>query len=275
MNFGPLNNNGGEKRLNVAVSRARREMNVYSSLKASQINLKRTKARGVEGLKHFLEYAEQQVLINTSNNHKENSDYIISEQIADALRAHGHIVNTSVGRSNFKVDVAIADAVNNDNYVMGILLDGEVYHNTQTTRDREIVQPTVLNLLGWKIMRVWSVDWINNPERVIARIEKVLQQNGKLEKTFVKNTTFDVTKEKVEKIESNEKDYHTYQGLEDTDAMSDEVLAKKILACEQPMTLMYLCRCICAHRGTARVTSSLVASVKDIADRLIICSRDR
>ena len=148
--------------------------------------MKRTKARGVEGLKHFLEYAEQQVLINISNNHKENSDYIISEQIADALRAHGHIVNTNVGRSNFKVDVAIADAVNNDNYVMGILLDGEVYHNTQTTRDREIVQPTVLNLLGWKIMRVWSVDWINNPERVIARIEKVLQQNGKLEKTFVK-----------------------------------------------------------------------------------------
>lgn len=269
MNFGPLNNNGGEKRLNVAVSRARREMNVYSSLKASQIDLKRTKARGVEGLKHFLEYAEQQVLINTSNNHKENSDYIISEQIADALRAHGHIVNTNVGRSNFKVDVAIADAVNNDNYVMGILLDGEVYHNTQTTRDREIVQPTVLNLLGWKIMRVWSVDWINNPERVIARIEKVLQQNGKLEKTFVKNTTFDVTKEKVEKIESNEKDYHTYQGLEDTDAMSDEVLVKKILACEQPMTLMYLCRCICAHRDTTRVTSSLVASVKDIADRLL------
>ena len=53
-----------------------------------------------------------------------------------------------------------------------------------------------MNLLGWKIMRVWSVDWINNPERVIARIEKVLQQNGKLEKAFVKNTTFDVTKEK-------------------------------------------------------------------------------
>ncbi|MBF1559512.1 MAG: DNA helicase, partial [Prevotella salivae] len=65
MNFGPLNNNGGEKRLNVAVSRARREMIVYSSLKASQIDLRRTKARGVEGLKHFLEYAEQQILIQT------------------------------------------------------------------------------------------------------------------------------------------------------------------------------------------------------------------
>lgn len=267
MNFGPLNNNGGEKRLNVAVSRARREMIVYSSLKASQIDLKRTKARGVEGLKHFLEYAEQQILIQAPNTHKDSSDQIISEQIANALRKRGHIVTTNVGRSNFKVDVAIADSSDNGNYSMGILLDGEGYYNTQTTRDREIVQPTVLNMLGWKVMRVWSVDWVNNPERVISRIQKGLQQNLELKETFVKNTTFDVTKEKEEKIESNEKEYKAYSGQENAGSMSDEVLATKILSCEQPMTLMYLCRCICAYRETTRVTSSLLYSVKEIADR--------
>ena len=85
-----------KKRLNVAVSRARREMIVYSSLKASHIDLKRTKARGVEGLKHFLEYAEQQILIQAANAHKESSDRVISEQIANALRARGHNVNTNV-----------------------------------------------------------------------------------------------------------------------------------------------------------------------------------
>ena len=267
MNFGPLNNNGGEKRLNVAVSRARREMIVYSSLKASHIDLKRTKARGVEGLKHFLEYAEQQILIQAANAHKESSDRVISEQIANALRARGHNVNTNVGRSNFKVDVAIADSPASGNYSMGILLDGEVYHNTQTTRDREIVQPTVLNMLGWKIMRVWSVDWINNPERVIARIENALQQKSKPIETPVSNATFDVTKEEVEEIESNEQAYQVYNGLENTGSMSDEVLATKILSCEQPMTLMYLCRCMCAHRDNTRVTPTLLASVKDFADR--------
>ncbi|MBF1606005.1 MAG: DNA helicase, partial [Prevotella shahii] len=264
MNFGPLNNNGGEKRLNVAVSRARREMIVYSSLKASQIDLRRTKARGVEGLKHFLEYAEQQILIQTANVRKDSSDRVISEQIAKTLRTRGHIVNTNIGRSNFKVDVAIVDSHDNGNYSMGILLDGEVYHDTQTTRDREIVQPTILNLHGWKIMRVWSVDWINNPERVIARIEHVLNQEHKPTETPVINTTFDVTKEKVEVIERNEKEYKTYQSNLNTASMSDEVLAAKILSCEQPMTLMYLCKCMCHHRDTTRVSPTLLATVSDI-----------
>ena len=163
--------------------------------------------------------------------------------------------------------MAIADSAASGNYSMGILLDGEVYHNTQTTRDREIVQPTVLNMLGWKIMRVWSVDWINNPERVIARIENALQQKSKPTETPVSNATFDVAKEKVEEIESYEKEYRVYNGLGKTDSMSDEVLATKILSCEQPMTLMYLCRCMCAHRDNTRVTPTLLASVKDIADR--------
>lgn len=264
MNFGPLNNNGGEKRLNVAVSRARREMIVYSSLKASQIDLRRTKARGVEGLKHFLEYAEQQILIQSANARKDSSDRVISEQIAKALRARGHIANTNIGRSNFKVDVAIVDSHDNGNYSMGILLDGEVYHDTQTTRDREIVQPTILNLLGWKIMRVWSVDWINNPERVIARIENVLNQEQIPTEMPVINTTFDVTKEKVEVIERNEKEYKTYQTNLNTASMSDEVLATKILSCEQPMTLMYLCKCMCHHRDTTRVSPTLLATVSDI-----------
>lgn len=86
MNFGPLNNVGGERRLNVAVSRARREMIVFSALKSSQIDLRRSKAKGVEGLKHFLAYAEQQVLIQSANNRKETFDTVLSEQIADALR---------------------------------------------------------------------------------------------------------------------------------------------------------------------------------------------
>ena len=135
--------------------------------------------------------------------------------------------------------MAIADSAASGNYSMGILLDGEVYHNTQTTRDREIVQPTVLNMLGWKIMRVWSVDWINNPERVITRIENALQQKSKPIETPVSNATFDVTKEEVEEIESNEQAYQVYNGMENTGSMSDEVLATKILSCEQPMTLMY------------------------------------
>lgn len=265
MNFGPLNNAGGEKRLNVAVSRARREMVVYSSLKASQIDLKRTKARGVEGLKHFLEYAEKQVLFQTAHTRKESADTIVAEQIARALRACGHVVHVNVGRSNFKVNLAIANPADNHNYSLGILLDGEGYHQTQTTRDREIVQSAVLNMLGWKMMRVWSVDWFNNPERVLNRIEKCLQTEA-VNEVPVQQTSFDVSKEKVEEVvESNVKEYKTY--VKSTKKMSDMELAVDILSCEQPMTLMYLCRCLCTHSNMARVTPSLVASIKEFAEQ--------
>lgn len=266
MNFGPLNNNGGEKRLNVAVSRARREMIVYSSLKASQIDLKRTKARGVEGLKHFLGYAEQQILIQTETSHKDSSDIMISEQIANSLRLRGHLINTNIGRSNFRVDIAIATPSNRCDYSVGILLDGKGYHNTQTTRDREIVQPTILNMLGWKIMHVWTVDWINNPDRVIARIEKCIEEKKDSE-ISIKQETFDVSQEKVEEMESNVKEYEFFSTPKDIELMSDEELAIGILSCEQPMTLMYLCRRVCSYRGSSRVTPTLIASIKDVAER--------
>ena len=76
-------------------------------------------------------------------------------------------------------------------------------------------------------MRVWSVDWINNPERVIARIENALLQKSKPIETPVGNATFDVTKEEVEEIESNEQAYQVYNGLENTGSMSDEVLCNE------------------------------------------------
>lgn len=265
MNFGPLNNVGGEKRLNVAVSRARREMVVYTSLKASQIDLKRSKAKGVEGLKHFLEYAEQEVLVQTASKEKESADVVISKQIAHALELRGHHIYTQIGRSNFKIDIAITDPTDSKKYIMGILLDGEGYHHTQTTRDREIVQPTVLNMLGWKIIRVWSVDWINNPERVLERIEKSLQQIEV--KTPLGQVSFDVSKEQEEELQSKKKEYEFFQPKKDVVLMSDEELAMEILRCEQPMTLTYLCRSVCLHKGVPRVTSTMVAAMRRWAEK--------
>jgi len=90
--------------------------------------------------------------------------------VVSAPRASGYVAKTNIGRSNFKIDVAIADKDNNEIYSLGILLDGSGYHNTQTTRDREIVQPIVLRGLGWKIMRV-----IENlkKDRVIAEEKRI------------------------------------------------------------------------------------------------------
>lgn len=173
MNFGPLNNKGGERRLNVAVSRSRYEMLVFSTLRSEQIDLKRTQAKGVEGLKRFLEFAERGRLseVQTSAGAgKAHAGSALATIVAEELRSRGYQVDLSVGSSQFRVDLGVVDPKHPEQYLLGILFDGDSYHETKTTRDREIVQPTVLGLLKWQIMRVWSVDWYEDKERVLARI---------------------------------------------------------------------------------------------------------
>ena len=257
MNFGPLNNSGGERRLNVAVSRARQEMYVFSTLKSSDIDLRRSKARGVEGLKHFLLYAETQYLPSSSQHYdKHSNDTLLAEQIAAELKKRGYAVATNVGRSQFKVDVAICDEKKVDTYCLGILLDGEGYRNTHTTRDREVVQPSVLSSLNWKVMRVWSVDWFNNKDRVINRIIERLSSESETEpKSQVKS--FDVSQEKLEECSVNAQEYIYYNASKaEAINLADETLMQNIISIEQPITFMLLCRRVCALRG-GRVTPTL------------------
>jgi len=177
MNFGPLNISGGERRLNVAVSRARQRMKVFSSMHAEQIDLSRSQALGVKGLKNFLYFAEHGHQPGfASQQPSETFSGGLPTLIAEQLRAKGYQVDTYVGRSSFRVDLAVVDPLNPSRYLMGILCDGKNYYATPTARDREIVQPSVLRGLEWNIERVWSVDWLENPEAVIAEITLKLKQ---------------------------------------------------------------------------------------------------
>ena len=184
MNFGPLNNRGGERRLNVAVSRARYEMIVYSTLRAEQIDLRRSKALGVEGLQKFLKYAETGQLIKSATQaiNSEVSSDALAEDIADALTALGYETTTSVGRSLFKVDVAVVDPSDHERYFLGILIDNHARNATKIARDRELTQPSVLQGLGWKVVRVWSIDWMQNRQRVLDAIVDAIESKGPAKK---------------------------------------------------------------------------------------------
>lgn len=176
MNFGPLNLTGGERRLNVAVTRSRYEMMVFSSLHAKDIDLRRSNAKGVQGLHRFLDYAENGVLIqNAYFQDSQQMEKVITMQIARKLEEKGLKVNTFVGKSRFKVNIAILDPHNESKYQMGILLDDKLYHAIPTMSDREIVQPSVLKSLDWKIKRVWTLDWFERPEHVIENILTEIQ----------------------------------------------------------------------------------------------------
>ncbi len=171
MNFGPLNISGGERRLNVAVSRARQRMKVFSTMHSDQIDLSRTQALGVKGLKNFLYFAEHGNQPDLASQQR-GETFVggLPTLIAEQLRAEGYQVDTYVGKSSFRVDLAVVDPHHPDQYLLGILCDGKNYYNTPTARDREVVQPSVLCGLGWDIMRVWSVDWLNDSQAVIRKI---------------------------------------------------------------------------------------------------------
>jgi len=177
LNFGPLNREGGWRRLNVAVSRARYEMKVFSTLRSDQIDLARTSAEGVAGLKAFLEYAEKgkNVVAVSSQSIKPKSRSLV-DVIASKIKELGYEVNTNIGCSGYRVDIGVVNPDNKSEYILGILCDGANYKAAKTVRDREVIQQDVLKLLGWKIHRVWTMDWLENEDRVIKDIAEAIKR---------------------------------------------------------------------------------------------------
>ncbi|MDE6577523.1 MAG: DUF4011 domain-containing protein, partial [Muribaculaceae bacterium] len=139
LNFGPINKLGGERRLNVAVSRAREEMLVYSSLLPSHFPDGIKLSKGAASLRDFLAFAIESS-IPRKKREDETDDKIVLE-IASALREKGYEVHTKIGRSAFKVDLAIVDANDPEKYCLGLILDGKEYNSLPTVRDREVTVP--------------------------------------------------------------------------------------------------------------------------------------
>lgn len=174
LNFGPLNQSGGERRLNVAVSRAREEMIVFSSLLPQHIPAEGSYSKGVVNLRNFLAYAINGKLTQDADYESEKEGIV--EDIAQKLRDRGYNVVTKVGKSSYKIDVAVVDDDNKENYCLGIILDGRDYRNLPTVRDREITVPSVLSSLGWNLKRVWVMDWIEKSDTVLSDISETIDK---------------------------------------------------------------------------------------------------
>ena len=295
MNFGPLNNAGGERRLNVAVSRARYEMVVFSTLQPEQIDLNRSRARGVEGLKRFLEFAKSGRMPVAATQIQEETETALIDSIAAELRLHGYEVDTLVGRSRFKVDLGVIDPSNPNNYLMGIIIDGSDYYATKTERDREICQPGVLQGLGWNIMRVWSIDWFINRDNVTDRILDKLEQltsGKKVEESSkaaapapsptpraskpssphpqkIANIPFSVNEDELvtEIVNDKEEDYPTERIPQKYENLSQDALAMvrrnvqsdiiKTIHIEQPITMNLLRKRLMYIYGQTRTSNRL------------------
>ena len=178
MNFGPLNRDGGERRLNVAVTRARHELRVFSSLRGDQLDLSRTQANGVRDLKHFLEFAERgpKALVDSHHGSQGDFDSPFEAGVAAALERKGWRVHTQIGASSFRVDLGVVHPDFPGRYLAGVECDGATYHSSATARDRDKLREHVLRGLGWEILRIWSTDWWVNPGGTLEKIHVALRQ---------------------------------------------------------------------------------------------------
>lgn len=174
LNFGPLNKEGGWKRLNVAVSRARAEMVVFTTMTADMIDLKRTKSKGVESLKDFLQFAQKGGLQGDYVETRVQKDQGIMEHICQAITDGGYKYQKAVGHSKFKIDIAVINPYNPEEYLLGIMLDGESYRQSANTKDREVAQISVLNGLGWELHRIWTMDWWDNRDKELSKLMQLL-----------------------------------------------------------------------------------------------------
>jgi very-short-patch-repair endonuclease len=178
MNFGPLNKDGGERRLNVAITRARNQLKVFSSLRPDQIDLSRTGALGVRDFKHFLEFAERGAASFARETHltAHGFDSCFEEAVCDALEKRGWRVQSQVGVAKFRIDLGVVHPAYPGRYLAGVECDGATYHSAATARDRDKVREGVLRGLGWNILRVWSTDWWENPERTADELDAQLKK---------------------------------------------------------------------------------------------------
>ena len=180
MNFGPLNRVGGERRLNVAITRATTEVIVFSSFDSTMIDLTRTNSMAVQHLKNYLEFAERgPIALGQFNRVNQASDQFDSDfelAVATRLRAAGWIVQTQVGVSRFRVDLGIVHPDEPGRFIAGVECDGATYHSSPSARDRDRVRQVILEGLGWNILRIWSTDFFQDANFAMQRVTEKLEQ---------------------------------------------------------------------------------------------------
>ena len=175
MRFGPLGTDGGERRLNVLISRAKQRCEVFASMSDEDIDPDFASTRkGVLAFKLFLHFARTGRMTMAESTGRDH-DSVFEEQVAKALQARGYQVHRQVGLAGFFIDLAVSDADRPGRYLLGIECDGASYHDARSARDRDRLRQSVLESHGWTIHRIWSTDWFQRPKEqidlVVARIE--------------------------------------------------------------------------------------------------------
>ena len=279
MNFGPLSRDGGYRRLNVAITRAKYNVKLVGSIVATDIDLDKTSAEGVKLLRSYIEYAQQGVAALEKElryTNKLDFDSPFEEAVYDFLVSKGYEVVTQVGCSGFRIDMAIKHPTQNGKFAIGIECDGAMYHSSRTARERDRLRQTVLEDMGWTIYRIWSTDWIKSQkseeDKLVEAIERALsgiQIEEPLESLLTQideNTLDDMElEESVEprQMENIGYGFDTYNWVDVNDYWQDTSIEKirKIIEAQQPIHFEALCKILAPLWGNRKATNVIRRNV--------------
>ena len=166
----------GWRRLNVLLTRAKKKMMVFSSFKYHQVDGDPGRAEGVIALRGFLQYAETGKLptqfVHTGR--AEDSDFEVD--VKDGLKRKGYVCEPQIGASSYRIDLGVHHPDYPGEFIMGVECDGATYHSSKSARDRDKLRESVLVNLGWRIERIWSTTWFDNPQKEIDRIANLIEK---------------------------------------------------------------------------------------------------
>lgn len=166
--FGPLNREGGHRRLNVLITRAKMAMRVFCNFRADELEIDAGASLGVRALKNFLKFAETGEL-EVARETGKAADSPFELEVIEALRERNYEVEPQVGTAGYFIDIAVKDPEYPGRYLLAIECDGAAYHSSRSARDRDRLRQGVLEGLGWNFHRIWSTDWFRNPQQEITR----------------------------------------------------------------------------------------------------------
>ena len=176
MNFGPLNRQGGWRRLNVAITRARYRNEIVSSIRAGDIPESVT-TEGVRHLRHYLDYAERgrpALALGTATGGDAESPF--EESVLGVIRSWGYEVMPQVGTAGYRIDIGVCHPEHPGVYALGVECDGYQYHSSKVARDRDRLREKVLRGLGWNLHRIWGTAWYRDRHGEERKLRSAIEE---------------------------------------------------------------------------------------------------
>lgn len=225
MNFGPINKEGGERRLNVLFSRAKQQCVVFSNLKADDIDLSRTNSVGVSALKQFLQYAHTREL-NIPEVGSGFAESPFEQQVAEVLTRNGYDIAHQVGTAGFRIDIGVKHPEQKGRFILAVECDGAAYHSSQIARDRDKTRQLVLEGQGWVFHRIWSTDWFHNQKREAERLLAAVKHFSR--RVQENESSSEVTKAKQKKEEGIQREEVSEENIQSLAASTNQYELSKL-----------------------------------------------